>query len=96
MVWFRGYKWIKEKIKINSNYVVFGKISWYLNTPKISHPEIILENDFDKQNQLSIHPIYSSTRANLLFLMYMIMIFSFIVYSFARIFNIIILMVLSM
>jgi len=61
LVWFRGYKWIKEKIKINSNYVVFGKISWYLNTPKISHPEIILENDFDKQNQLSIHPIYSST-----------------------------------
>jgi ATP-dependent DNA helicase RecG len=29
LVWFRGQKWIRENLKINTPYVIFGKANWY-------------------------------------------------------------------
>ena len=40
LVWFRGHKWIKENLKINEPYVVFGRVNKYGNTFSMPHPEM--------------------------------------------------------
>ena len=29
LVWFRGQKWIRDSIKLNTPYVIFGKANWF-------------------------------------------------------------------
>ena len=29
LVWFKGHKWIKENLKLNISYVIFGKTNWF-------------------------------------------------------------------
>ena len=29
LVWFRGQKWIRENLKLNTPYVIFGKTNWF-------------------------------------------------------------------
>ena len=59
LVWFRGYKWVIDKLKINEKYVVFGKLNWFKNTPSLVHPEFVLQHLFIKEKQLKIYPLYS-------------------------------------
>ena len=61
LVWFRGYKWIQESLRLNQSYVVFGKINWFKNQASIPHPEMELENDFMKGVKAAFYPIYPST-----------------------------------
>ena len=59
LVWFRGYKWIEKKISIDTNYVVFGKLSWFMNSPNIIHPEITNKDEYENVTHGKIYPIYS-------------------------------------
>ncbi|OFY44038.1 MAG: ATP-dependent DNA helicase RecG [Bacteroidetes bacterium GWF2_40_14] len=40
LIFFKGIKWIKDKIKVNHEYIVFGKPSIFNQTLNIVHPEI--------------------------------------------------------
>ena len=40
LVWFRGQQWIKDSLKINEPYVIFGKVNWYGYTASMPHPEM--------------------------------------------------------
>jgi ATP-dependent DNA helicase RecG len=61
LVWFRGYKWIRESLKKNETYVVFGKINWFKGKASIPHPEIELESIFKENIKFQFHPLYPST-----------------------------------
>ena len=65
LVWFKGYKWIKENIDLTAKYVVYGKINWFDNRPTIAHPEITKINNYNIKNISGIYPIYSSTEKTL-------------------------------
>ncbi len=65
LIWFKGFKWIKENIDSNSEYVVYGKINWFDNRPSIAHPEITKINHYNINNISGIYPIYSSTEKTL-------------------------------
>lgn len=60
LVWFRGIRWIKSSIKLNKEYIVFGKPSSYSGTFNIVHPEMDL---IDEQQRLlvNLQPVYPST-----------------------------------
>ena len=45
LVWFKGARWIKSGIKLNSEYIVFGKPSAFNNKFNIVHPELDLLDD---------------------------------------------------
>ena len=60
LVWFRGHKWIKESLKLNEPYVVFGKINWY-NGFSIPHPEIELLSEHEKSFRSAMQALYPST-----------------------------------
>jgi len=60
LIWFKGIRWIKKGIKINVEYLVFGKPSAYQSKINIVHPEIDI---FKKQQFISssLQSVYSTT-----------------------------------
>ena len=61
LIWFRGYKWIRENLSLNTTYIVFGKINFFKGVYSIIHPEVELKSEFDKGFRTTIQPIYPST-----------------------------------
>lgn len=61
LVWFRGHKWIRENIKINEPYVVYGRVNRYGNTFSMPHPEMEVLTDHKAGLKISMQPIYPST-----------------------------------
>lgn len=60
IVWFRGIKWIEKSIKLNKDYVLYGKPNWFSNSFSIVHPELDLLEGFKRKKQTGLLPIYSS------------------------------------
>ncbi|MGD1945166.1 MAG: ATP-dependent DNA helicase RecG [Croceivirga sp.] len=61
LVWFRGHKWIRENLKINEPYVIFGRINRYGSSFSMPHPEMELLKDHQAGVKISMQPIYPST-----------------------------------
>ena len=60
IVWFRATKWIEKSIKLNTDYVVYGKPNWFSNSFSIAHPELDLLKDYKNKFIKGLLPIYSS------------------------------------
>jgi ATP-dependent DNA helicase RecG len=61
LVWFRGHQWIRDQLKINEEYVIFGRLNWFKGKVSMPHPELELEQNFKKNIKISFYPIYPST-----------------------------------
>lgn len=61
LIFFQGIKWVKDKLKINGEYIVFGKPTQFNNTFNIVHPEIDEASEATASHQSSMIGVYSST-----------------------------------
>ncbi|MEO2064548.1 MAG: ATP-dependent DNA helicase RecG [Christiangramia sp.] len=61
LVWFRGHKWIRENLKLNVPYVIFGKTNWFNGVFSMPHPEMELLADYKKNLRTAMQPVYPST-----------------------------------
>ena len=61
LIWFRGAKWIKDTIKINTPYVIFGKTTSFNNAFTMAHPEMELVSEYKKSLRTVMQPVYPST-----------------------------------
>jgi len=61
LVWFRGQKWIRENLKINTPYVIFGKTNWFNGLFSMPHPEMEPVEEYKKQLRTAMQPVYPST-----------------------------------
>ncbi|MBT0608516.1 ATP-dependent DNA helicase RecG [Aequorivita echinoideorum] len=61
LVWFRGQKWIRENLKINVPYVIFGKTNFFNDTFSMPHPEMELLETHEKSIRSAMQPVYPST-----------------------------------
>ncbi len=61
LVWFRGQKWIRENLKLNTPYVIFGKCNWFNGMFSMPHPEMELVSEHEKSLRISMQPVYPST-----------------------------------
>lgn len=61
LVWFKGHKWIKKSIKINTPYVIYGKLNHFKGSFSIVHPEMEFVEQYKKKIQAKLQPVYSST-----------------------------------
>ena len=61
LIWYRGFNWVEESLKVNEDYVVYGKIIWFGNKASIAHPEIKTKSNFNRNVPRRLHGIYSST-----------------------------------
>lgn len=60
LVWFQGIRFIESKLKLNQEYVVFGKPNLFNNRWNIAHPEIdpFINNEEETKGLM---PLYSTT-----------------------------------
>ena len=61
LVWFRGQKWIRENLKLNTPYVLFGKTNFYGGNFSMPHPEMELLVEHEQGLKIFMQPIYPST-----------------------------------
>ena len=61
LIWFRGHQWIKDNLKHNLEYVIFGRLNWYGGKPSIPHPEMETQENFKKGFSKSLQAVYPST-----------------------------------
>jgi ATP-dependent DNA helicase RecG len=61
LVWFKGAKWMINKLTTNEDYVVFGKPAFFNRKFNIPHPEIELASDQKEDLGEKLRPFYSST-----------------------------------
>ena len=61
LVWFQGHKWIREGLKINEVYMIFGKVTQFGSTFNMAHPEMELLAEHKASLRSAMQPVYPST-----------------------------------
>lgn len=61
LIWFQGHKWIRESLKLNVPYVIFGKITIYNGICNMPHPEMELLEEHKSSLRTAMQPVYPST-----------------------------------
>lgn len=61
LVWFQGQKWIRDSIKINIPYVIFGKVTQFGSVYNMAHPEMELLEEHKASLRSAMQPVYPST-----------------------------------
>lgn len=61
LVFFKGIKWIEEKIKVGQEYIAFGKPSEFNGVINMVHPELNLPTDEILYGGSTMMGVYSST-----------------------------------
>jgi ATP-dependent DNA helicase RecG len=61
LVWFQGHKWIRESLKLNIPYVIFGKVTSFNGQYNMAHPEMELLNEHEQSLRSALQPVYPST-----------------------------------
>ncbi len=61
LVWFRGFRWLKNAFKPGVEYIIFGKPAWYGNKINIAHPEVETVVEGHISQSPGMRPVYSST-----------------------------------
>lgn len=61
LVWFQGAKWIKESLKLNTVYVIFGKVTQFGSVFNMAHPEMELLEEHKTALRSAMQPVYPST-----------------------------------
>lgn len=61
LVWFKGIKWLSSSVKVNQEYVVFGKPTVFNNKYNITHPEIELVDQSLAAKSVGLEGVYYSS-----------------------------------
>ncbi|KGO86712.1 ATP-dependent DNA helicase [Flavobacterium rivuli WB 3.3-2 = DSM 21788] len=61
LVWFQGQKWIRENLKLNAPYVIFGKCTSFNGVFNMAHPEMEPLAEHEASLRSAMQPIYPST-----------------------------------
>lgn len=61
LVWFQGISWIQKAVEVGHQYLVFGKLGFFMGRPQMAHPEI--ENFEPRKSEVKnyLEPVYSTT-----------------------------------
>ena len=61
LVWFQGHKWMSEKLKLQTEYIVYGKATQFNYKFNISHPDIEIVSEEIIKQQSAFQAVYHST-----------------------------------
>lgn len=61
LTWFQGHKWIRDTLKLNTPYVIFGKVTSFNGQYNMAHPEMELLNEHEQSLRSAMQPVYPST-----------------------------------
>jgi ATP-dependent DNA helicase RecG len=60
LIWFKGIRWVKTSLKLNAEYIIFGKPSAFKGSFNFVHPELDLQED-GKKPSAALQAVYHST-----------------------------------
>ena len=61
LVWFQGINWAQKILHTGQQYLLFGKLGFFMGMPQIAHPEVENFTTHNATGKNSLEPIYSST-----------------------------------
>lgn len=61
LTWFQGINWIQKNIQVDQSYLVFGKLSYFMGNPQITHPETELFTPAKSEGKNHLEPVYPTT-----------------------------------
>ena len=61
MVWFQGISWMEKMLQVGNTYLVFGKLSFFMGKPQLSHPEVEIYTPQNAEGKAYLEPIYPTT-----------------------------------
>lgn len=61
LIWFKGAKWIKDKIKANTEYIVFGKPTVFNNAINFTHPELDEASKTQQNKEYNFQAFYNTS-----------------------------------
>lgn len=61
LVWFQGIQWVQKRLVVGSDYLVFGKPTFFMSKPQITHPEIDVLTPDNAEGKSVLEPIYPTT-----------------------------------
>ncbi|MFN0083699.1 MAG: ATP-dependent DNA helicase RecG, partial [Ferruginibacter sp.] len=61
LVWFQGINHVEKILHVGQQYLLFGKLSFFMGTPQIAHPEIENFSPQKLAGKPSLEPIYPCT-----------------------------------
>jgi len=61
LLWFKGATWIRSSVKLNTEYLVFGKPTAFKNTFSLVHPELDLWEDYNNKAHVGLQGVYHSS-----------------------------------
>jgi len=61
LTWFKGLGWIEKMLHIGAQYVVFGRVGFFMGKSQMVHPEIEMLNSNSAPVKSVLEPVYSTT-----------------------------------
>ena len=61
LVWFQGMHWMQKAIHVGQQYLVFGRLGFFMGHPQIAHPEIENFSQQKAEGKNFLEPVYPST-----------------------------------
>jgi len=61
LTWFQGAHWIQKNVRVGEVYIVFGRVSFYMSNPQITHPEMEIFSQEKSEGRAFLEPIYPAT-----------------------------------
>jgi ATP-dependent DNA helicase RecG len=61
LTWFQGINWVQKQLAIAGDYLVFGKLSFFMGKPQIVHPEIEVRTRENSTGKQVLEPVYPTT-----------------------------------
>ena len=59
LIWFQSISWVRNSLREQGRYIVFGRVSFFNGVPNIAHPEVDLVN---AENIITgLQPVYPTT-----------------------------------
>jgi ATP-dependent DNA helicase RecG len=63
LVFFKGVRWIKDKIMLHTEYIVFGKPTLFNGRINLVHPDMDIPDDQGLRGSAGLQAVYSSTES---------------------------------
>lgn len=61
LVWFQGINWVQKMLREGERYLVYGRVSFFMGRPQITHPEIELLDAEEAKGKNFLEPVYPTT-----------------------------------
>lgn len=61
LIWFKGLKYLLNSIRVNQDYIIYGKPSEFKSKYNITHPEMELVEDARITKGINLKPVYNTT-----------------------------------